>query len=38
MARMIPSEYNDSTNSNAEIFIYNQIQKSFDENWIIFHS
>lgn len=38
MARMIPSEYSDLNNSEAEKHLYYKLSKVFDDSWVIFHS
>jgi len=38
LVRIIPFEFDDSTKSEAEKILYSAILKSFDNNWIIFHS
>jgi len=38
MARMIPPEFDDINKSEAERLLYQKLNESFDDNWIIFHS
>lgn len=38
MARMIPPEFNETNNSVAERKLYYTLNKSFNDDWIIFHS
>lgn len=38
MARMIPAEYVDFTDSKAEELVYNTLKKALDDEWTVFYS